>query len=144
MFEAPDAARLPFAAAIMGTDARLYSSVTRSVHSPWLHVGYEAGRGRNKVRQTLFTGEVDALVALQARRGVRIVEVELVLPGYLTGEPRWTMAPLAAVWTAQGPPPETRGRTVYVLEDGRRLAFPPDRPADTLTLTQCRFTLRPP
>lgn len=120
MFETADKAEIPIPEGLRADGERGWAYVEFPLHVPWFHVVYRLPlqEGGHLIR-SLFLAQVSALVRFCSQL-VRVHEVQVVLPGRITGACRWTMEPLAEIW--EGVEPRELGHPVcvYVLENGKR------------------------
>ncbi|PJI47474.1 MAG: hypothetical protein CTR55_19220 [Pseudomonas sp.] len=82
---------------LYGGDARLWSIVEHSLHSPWFYVSVLEGHPGQTLCTMLIVQEVpvlEALLALQSET-MKIESVQLVTPSYLNNTDSWRMEGLS-------------------------------------------------
>ncbi|MBI3898494.1 MAG: hypothetical protein HY308_09390 [Gammaproteobacteria bacterium] len=122
MFETIDYAEIPLPEVFREDGNRAWSYVIRRLHVPWFHLVYQFQAERDvRLRQPAFLSEVDQLREFQEMDGVKLEEVQIVLPKYMTGAERWTMEPLVEIWEGIEPNAQHQKASVYVLGSGERL-----------------------
>lgn len=68
----------------------------RSRHSPWFHLGaHDQFAGTDKGYVVLMLDSIRALEAALVASDYRVVSLQAVMPGYMTGKAGWTMEPLS-------------------------------------------------
>lgn len=122
MFETADEAEIPIPDALRAHGVRAWSYILFRLHVPWFHVVYEIPPEHEhggSLRCPVFLNELHQL-AQMVTDGVKLVEVQVVLPGHLTGQDRWTMEPVVEIWEGIAPGPSDFKTYVYVLPNGKR------------------------
>jgi hypothetical protein len=114
MFETVDAAEIEFPPIFGERGTRLWPFVTLRLHMPWLYVmyGVEDDEGMEFMQMACLLQIVD-LVQMAAADDLTIRDVNIVLPGHMTGKPGWTMEPLAEIW--EGIEPDAHGQAAHVF-----------------------------
>ena len=123
MFITDEAAKMPMPSALFGgEDSTYWSYVKQHIHAPWFYcvyaVEYEDGM---KFRHMILLNEPVQLEQLSQVREIEVVEVQVVLPGHVTGQGRWIMTPLASIW--EGDAPDGSWERVFVTQAGERFCF---------------------
>lgn len=121
MFETTDYAEIPIHEVFREEGARAWAYVSHPLHVPWFHLVYrypidEGGT----LSRPIFLTQIFQLLEFEQRSGIKVEEVQIVLPQHMTGAGRWTMEPLAEIW--EGVEPNTQGQRahVFVLANGKR------------------------
>ena len=121
MFETVESAEIPIPPIFGTTGERHWAYVRQRLHMHWFHVTFalEIEHG-NILSNMLFLSRVEQLQQAVQEQDIEIQEVNIVLPGHMSGKDMWTMEPLAEVW--QGIEPEAEGQRayIYVIGDGTR------------------------
>jgi len=117
MFETFDGTEIEIHPFFEETGRRLWSAITLRLHLPWIYATYgiEDQEG-NEFRQMACLSQIDDLLHLAAADYLKIREVNIVLPGHMTGKDAWTMEPLAEIW--EGIEPETENQKAHVFITG--------------------------
>lgn len=123
MFETVEQAEIEIPEAFQAQGERCWSYVYRRLHVPWFHLRYlppPDPEDPTRLWLVLFLDEISHLVRLK-EQGADIDEVQIVLPGHLTGKDRTTMALLGEVWVGTEPTASQHETYIYVLADGTRI-----------------------
>ncbi|MFL6624679.1 MAG: hypothetical protein ACJ8NR_18970 [Sulfurifustis sp.] len=124
MFETSTHAEIQIHEAFQAYGERAWAYVYRRLHLPWFHLRYlpppEAGDGDVRLWQLVFLDDVEHLAQLQKAEGIEIDEVQVVLPGHLTGKGNWVMEPIEEIWVGNESAVSQHTVTVYVLRNGER------------------------
>lgn len=114
MFETEDRAEIEIPPIFGEPGTRLWPFVTLRLHMPWLYVmwGIKDDEGIER-RQMACLSKISDLVQIAAADYVTIRDVNIVLPGHMTGKQGWTMEPLAEIW--KGIEPDTDGQAAHVF-----------------------------
>ena len=134
MFETADEAEIPIPDAFRADGERAWSYVLFRLHVPWFHVVYELPLEHGgSLRCPIFFTDVYQLIRLTTD-DVKLAEVQVVLPGHLTGQDRWAMEPVVEIWEGIAPGPSELKTYVYVLANGKRYlsSGPDENEADLL------------
>ncbi len=123
MFITDEAAKMHMPSALFGDDESTYwTYVKQHMHAPWFYctyaVEYEDG---GKFRHMILLAEPMQLEQLSAVSEIELIEVQVVLPSYVTGQGRWIMAPLASIW--EGDTSDGVTELVFVTQTGERFCF---------------------
>ncbi|MBI3898657.1 MAG: hypothetical protein HY308_10225 [Gammaproteobacteria bacterium] len=138
MFETTDYAEIDLPAAFREDGSRAWSYVFRRLHVPWFHLIYQFQAEDNvRLKQPAFLSEVYQLCEFQAAEGVKVEEVQVVLPSHMTGANRWTMEPLVEIWEGIEPHAQGQKAYVYVLGNGNRLMVSGLDTKETELLDRC-------
>lgn len=125
MFITDEVGKLPIPSALGEHDSTYWAYVKQHLHAPWFYcvyaVEYEDG---GKFRHMILLGDTVQLEQLSRIREIEVVELQVVLPGYVTGQSRWIMTPLASIWEGE----VTDGSTerLFVTQAGERFCFNKD------------------
>jgi len=121
MFETLDGAEIEIPAIFGGGGRRLWSAVTLRLHMPWIYVTYsfKDGEGMEFSQMACLT-QIDDLLQMAAADFLKIREVNIVLPGHITGKDTWTMEPLAEIWEGIEPDTENQKAHVFITAEGGR------------------------
>jgi hypothetical protein len=120
MFITNEAGKLPVPSALCDEGSSYWTYVKLHLHVPWFYCVYtESYEDEREFRHMVFLSRPSQLNQLALMSGIDVVDIQVVLPAYMTGQGRWIMAPLASVW--EGETPEY-GDTeqMYTTVDGRR------------------------
>lgn len=120
-----------------------------SCHSPcflltFLQTELPHSKGMLK-RRTVLTQKVDFVQNFiesvnNDSTGIDNVDVQVFLPGYMTGTKQWSMEPLSAVWSGVLPEDEDTEIDVFETTDGRKFAeIASDSSIEDLTCLRTRF-----
>lgn len=115
MFETIDGTEIDIQEAFSDPGHRYWPFVKQSLHMPWFYVAY-----RNKLKdggelsEMVCLTRVEDVVAATDPDNVEFAEVNIMLPGHMTGKGRWTMEPLDEIWSGIEKEPETQGQIAYV------------------------------
>lgn len=126
MFITHSSAQVPIPVGLRPEGECVWNYVSVRMHKPWLHVVYEpvAAKDEHPWRGILFLFSPEQLLEL-ASQPVRIIEINVVSPGYLNGTERWQMEPLSEIRVGIDPNQEgQREIFVLVIASGRRYAGP--------------------
>lgn len=111
---------MPIPSALFGGhDSTYWAYVKQDLHAPWFYCVYaQEYENGGKFRHMVLLGNPVQLEQLSLVSEIEIVEVQVVLPGHVTGQNRWIMTPLASIWEGEA----TDGSTerVYVSQGGKR------------------------
>ena len=123
MFITDEAAKMHMPSALFGRDETTYwTYVKQHMHAPWFYcvyaVEYEDG---GKFRHMILLGDPQQLEQLSLVSEIEVVEVQVVLPGYVTGQGRWIMTPLASIW--EGDTANGSTERVFVTQTGERFCL---------------------
>lgn len=123
MFITDEAAKMHMPSALFGGDDSTYwTYVKQHMHTPWFYcvyaVEYEDG---GKFRHMVLLGEPVQLEQLSLVHEIEVVEVQVVLPGYVTGQGRWIMTPLASIW--EGDTADGSKELVFITQTGERFCL---------------------
>lgn len=104
-----------------GDETRLWPFVNLRLHIPWFYVtlAIDDNEGIEHRHMACLTRAND-LIATADTEYLRIVEANVVLPGYMTGKSSWTMTPLAEIWAGIEPETQEQVAYVFVTADGDR------------------------
>lgn len=123
MFITDEAAKMHMPSALFGGDGSTYwTYVKQQMHAPWFYcvyaVEYEDG---GEFRHMILLGDTQQLQQLSLASEIEVVEVQVVLPGYVTGLDRWIMVPLASIW--EGDTTDGSTERVFVSQTGERFCL---------------------
>jgi len=114
MFETFDGTEIEIPAIFGDEGRRLWSAVTLRLHLPWIYVTYSITDGEGmEFRQMACLTQIDDLLQMAEVDYLEIREVNIVLPGHMTGKDTWTMELLAEIW--DGIEPETENQKAHVF-----------------------------
>lgn len=121
MFETLDSAEVPLPTIFGSEGTRMWSSVRFLFHLPWFYVTccFPVERTRGPCQMLCLT-LVDDLLQVTHAEGFKVVEVNVVIPAYMSKKRRWTMEPLAEIWCGVEPGTDGQVAYVYVTSDGAR------------------------
>lgn len=106
-------------AALFDDDSSYWTYVKLHLHIPWFYCVYEEECEDLEFRHMVLLTHPSQLNQISQMSGIDVVEVQVVLPAYMTGQDRWIMVPLASIW--EGEVPDNGGiEHVYITVDGRR------------------------
>jgi hypothetical protein len=117
MFETLESAEVHFPPVFGNSGERFWSYVKLRLHIPWFYVSYRFPIEEDETlcHMALLT-RVEHLVQLAQDPGAEIGEIDIMLPGHMSGKDNWTMEPLTEVW--QGTEPGTKDQPGYVFVTG--------------------------
>lgn len=114
MFETIDGSEIEIPPIFGDEGTRLWPFVTLRLHMPWLYVTYGIKDDEDaERRQMACLSKIDDLLQMAATDFVTIRDVNIVLPGHMTGKQGWTMEPLVEIW--EGIEPDTDGQAAHVF-----------------------------
>lgn len=120
MFITNEAGKIAMPAALFNDGSSYWAYVKLHLHVPWFHcVCTESYEDEGAFRHMVFLSDLSQLNQLALMSGIDVIDIQVVLPAYMTGQGRWIMAPLASVWEGEA---SEHGDTaqMYVTVDGRR------------------------
>jgi len=119
MFITNETAKMAMPAALFDNDSSYWTHVKLHLHIPWFYCVYEEEYEDGKFRHMVLLSHPSQLDQISQMSRIVVVEVQVVLPAYMTGQDRWIMVPLASIW--EGEAPGNGGiEHVYITVDGRR------------------------
>jgi hypothetical protein len=113
MFETVDEAEIPISPIFGDDGTHAWSYVGYPFSLPWFYVSYLTKIEDGSLRRMLCLSRVDDLLLLSQGDEYAVAEVNIVVPGNMSGRGRWTMEPLAEIWS--GTEPEAKKQTGYVF-----------------------------
>ena len=113
MFETVDEAEIMIPPIFGDEGTRAWSYVGFPFSLPWFFVNYLTKIDGGSLKRMLCLTRVDDLLLLSQGGDYAVAEVNIVIPGNLSGRDRWTMEPLAEIWS--GTEPEAKAQTGYVF-----------------------------
>lgn len=113
MFETVDEAEIPISPIFGDDGTRAWSYVGFPLALPWFYVNYLTRIDGGSLRRMLCLTRVDDLLQLSQGEEYTVAEVNIVVPSNMSGRGRWTMEPLAEIWS--GTEPEAKKQTGYVF-----------------------------
>jgi len=120
MFETVDEAEIPISPIFGDEGTHAWFYVSYPLHLPWFYVTYSTEIEDGSLRRMLCLTRVDDLLQLSQYEGYSVTEVNIVVPGYMNGQGKWTMEPLAEVWSGTEPEAEKQTGYVFVTATGAR------------------------
>jgi hypothetical protein len=120
MFITDEVAKMHMPSSLLGGDDSTYwSYVKQHIHAPWFYCVYAVEyEGGGKSRHMILLGDPQQLEQLSLVSDIEVIEVQVVLPGYVTGQVRWIMTPLASIW--EGDAADGSTERVFVSQTGER------------------------
>lgn len=124
MFITDDVGKIPVPSALFGgSDSSYWGYVKLHLHVPWFHCVYEAEyEDGGEFRHMILLSHHAQLKEMSQVDGIKILEVQVVLPSHMTSQDTWIMSPLASIWEGEIPGDDYT-EVVYVTQDGRRFSF---------------------
>lgn len=121
MFETLEDAEICLPPVFGDTRRRLWAYVTLRLHIPWFYVTYRFQLKEDEpLRHMALLTRVEHLVQMVQDPGAEIEEIEIMLPGHMSGKDNWTMEPLTEVWECLEPGTEDQTSYVFVTGSGTR------------------------
>jgi len=101
--------------------SRHWSFVRQHLFMPWFYMTYRYEAEEDfKLSEMLCLTQIRDLLEATRSEQLEVIEVNVMLPGHMTGKGRWTMEPLAEIWVGEEPEAAGQEAYVYVTASGAR------------------------